>query len=93
MHVVITGKLVLGCDTCRMFLPLFLSRIVNWFLWLRSQPVYILLAFLSCILNSFAIKSLSSTTLSRTLLEPRQGSPMKQFSAAGLATNIKALNA
>ena len=31
------GESILRCDTCRMFLPLFLlSRIVNWFLWLRS---------------------------------------------------------
>ena len=57
------GELILGCDTCRrMFRPLFLlSRIVNWFLWLRSQPLFIPLAFLFCILCSSAIKSFGST--------------------------------
>ena len=87
MHVVITGELTLGCDTCRMFLPLFLYRIVNWFLWLRSQPVYCTRISVLYPLF-FAIKSFSSTTLSRTLLEPRQGSPIEQFSAAGFATSF-----
>ena len=82
--------MILGCDTCRrMFLPLFLLfRIINWFLWLRSQPLFILLAFLFCILGSFAIKSFSSSTLSRALLEPRQDSPTEQFSAAGFASSF-----